>query len=126
MLLADGTLSLEQVGGLDLSRAELAFLSACQTAIGGVRVLDESVHLSAAFQLAGYRHVIGTMWAVADSLSAEVVAGIYDELRGGSGGTLAALDPGKSALAVHQAVRRLRDRYPGLPLRWIPYLHLGP
>lgn len=126
MLLADGTLSLEQVGGLDLSRAELAFLSACQTAIGGVRVLDESVHLSAAFQLAGYRHVIGTMWAVADSLSAEVVTGIYDELCGGSGGTLAALDPGKSALAVHQAVRRLRDRYPGLPLRWIPYLHLGP
>ena len=126
MLLADGTLSLEQVGGLDLSRAELAFLSACQTAIGGVRVLDESVHLSAAFQLAGYRHVIGTMWAVADSLSAEVVAGIYDELCGGSGGTLAALDPGRAALAVHHAVRRLRDRYPDLPLRWIPYLHLGP
>jgi len=70
--------------------------------------------------------VIGTMWAVADSLSAEVVAGIYDELCGGPGESLAALNPGRSALAVHHAVRRLRDRYPDLPLRWIPYLHLGP
>jgi len=51
MLLAEGTLTLEQVSSLELGRAELAFLSACQTAIGGVRVLDESEHLAAAFQL---------------------------------------------------------------------------
>ena len=126
LLLGDGLLTGLQIADLDLSQAELAFLSACQTAIGGVLLLDESVHLSAAFQLAGYRHVIGTLWAVADSGSAEVVAEIYDGLCADPAGRLATMDPARTALAVHHAARRLRDRHRALPLRWIPYLHAGP
>jgi hypothetical protein len=126
LLLRDGMLSIPRIAALDLSHAELAFLSACQTALGGVRLLDESVHLSAAFQLAGYRHVIGTLWTVADRSSADVVAEIYTALTGDSGEGLEALDVGRTAIALHHAVRRLRDRHRALALRWIPYLHIGP
>lgn len=36
---------------------DLAFLSACETATGSVRHLDEAIHLAAAMQFLGYRHV---------------------------------------------------------------------
>jgi CHAT domain-containing protein len=46
-------------------RAQLAFLSACQTARNPARdLLDEAIHLASAFQLAGYPHVVGTLWSV--------------------------------------------------------------
>jgi CHAT domain-containing protein len=125
LLLRDGALAIPRIAGLDLRRVELAFLSACQTALGGVRLLDESVHLGAAFQLAGYRHVIGTLWTVADRGSAEVVAEIYRAMSCGPDESLEALDVERAAIAVHQAVRGLRDRRV-LPLRWIPYVHIGP
>ena len=89
-------------------------------------MLDESAHLSGAFQVAGYRHVIGTLWTVADSSSAEVTAEIYAALAEGPDGGLEALDTGSAARAVHDAVRRLRDRHRALSLRWIPYVHIGP
>jgi CHAT domain-containing protein len=91
-MLRDGVLSIPRIAGEDMQRAELAFLSACQTALGGVRLLDESVHLSAAFQLAGYRHVIGTLWTVGDRSSAEIVAEIYRAMSGGRSESLEALD----------------------------------
>jgi hypothetical protein len=87
-----------------------------------VLVLDESAHLPAAFQVAGYRHVIGTLWTVADSSSAEV----YTALASGPDGGSEALDTEPTARAVHDAVRRLRDRRRALSLRWIPYVHIGP
>ena len=50
-----------------LRHAQLAFLSACQTAHSDAeRLIDEGIHLAAAFQLAGFPHVIGTLWPVYD------------------------------------------------------------
>ena len=59
-------LTVADVVRLRLRQAELAYLSACDTAQPGVRLLDESIHLASAFQAAGYRHVIATMWPVWD------------------------------------------------------------
>jgi CHAT domain-containing protein len=126
LMLDDGVLSIPQIAALDLSGAELAVLSACQTALGGVRLLDEAVHLSAAFQMAGYRHVIGTLWAVTDQTSAGLSADVYDQLSGRTSGDLDVLDTRDTAVAVHHAVRKLRERHRALPLRWIPYVHIGP
>ena len=126
LLLSDGVLTVPQVAALDLSQAELAFLSACQTAIGGVRLLDESLHVAAAFQLAGYRHVIGTLWAVSDRRSPEVVAEVYAGLGPEGARGLDDVDPDRSAFALHSAVRRLRDGRRAPALLWIPYVHIGP
>ncbi|KAF7174243.1 hypothetical protein CNMCM6106_008368 [Aspergillus hiratsukae] len=51
----------------------LAYLSACGTGqIRDARFLDESIHLISAFQLAGFRHVIGTLWEVNDKLCVDM------------------------------------------------------
>jgi CHAT domain-containing protein len=42
--------------------ASLAFLSACETAMGVEDLPDESVHLAASLLFAGFREVVATMW----------------------------------------------------------------
>ncbi|KAH9936570.1 CHAT domain-containing protein [Fomitopsis serialis] len=55
------SLKLSQLMSLSLENAELAFLSACQTATGNATVPDEAVHLAAGMLTAGFRSVVGTM-----------------------------------------------------------------
>ena len=45
----------------------LAYLSACSTAKNEVdQLLDEGIHLAGACQLAGFQHVVGSLWEVSD------------------------------------------------------------
>jgi hypothetical protein len=61
-LLQDGRLSVADIMRLDLPRAVLAFLSACQTAKGDRNAPDQAVHLAASMLFCGFRSVVGTMW----------------------------------------------------------------
>ena len=119
--LVDGPLTVLQLAAGELPDAELAFLSACQTAVGGVRLPDETIHLAAAVQLAGYRHVIATAWSISDRYAPEVTERTYADLI-----TTGQLDASGAALAIHRAVDALREREPSRPDLWAPYLHIGP
>ena len=56
----------------------LAYLSACGTGrIERDHFLDESLHLISAYQLAGFRHVIGTLWKVNDESCKEMSTTTY-------------------------------------------------
>src|ERR1700761_6074526 len=66
ILAGSSRLTLSKIMQLNLSRRDLAFLSACQTAKGDEKVSDEAVHLAAGMLVAGYRGVIATMWSVMD------------------------------------------------------------
>jgi len=110
---------------LELTRArlpsvELAFLSACTTARTGGELLDEPIHLAAACQLAGYRHVVATLWPIGDADTAELTKNFYTTLPTAQ---TALTGP---AVALHSATRALRDRNPDAPSRWAPYTHIGP
>jgi hypothetical protein len=120
--LHDGTLGVLELGRLQLTEASLAFLSACQTAVGGHQVEDESVHLAAAFSLAGFRHVIGTLWPINSYIAAQVAAGFYAGIRKRDG-TLAA---GRAACSLHAAIGEIRMRHPDKPDLWASHIHLGP
>lgn len=107
-----------------LRHAQLAFLSACQTARNeDVDLLDEAIHLTSAFQLAGFPHVIGTLWPILDSVSAHIAIEFYRRL-GSQPGTLAVA---RSAQALHDTIRNLRDSPGGaaLPSYWAAYIHAG-
>lgn len=49
---------------LDLSKAFLAVLSACETAKGDSTQPDQAVHLAAAMLFTGFSSVIATLWRV--------------------------------------------------------------
>jgi len=46
----------------DMPNASLAFLSACQTAMGDENLPDKAFHLAAALLFAGFRGTVATMW----------------------------------------------------------------
>jgi CHAT domain-containing protein/tetratricopeptide (TPR) repeat protein len=110
------------LSGLNLSAANLAYLSACSTMDMGTHLVDEAMHITAAFQLAGYRHVVGTLWPVSDRTSARVASDVYAQLT--SDGT-AALETEDAAVALHRAVRRLRADRQAAPTLWAPFIHIG-
>jgi CHAT domain-containing protein len=86
-----------------------------------VQVPDETIHLAAALQFAGYRHVIATAWSISDSSAPRVASATYTELA-----STGSLDAGRAATAIHRAVEALRARAPFRPDLWAPYLHIGP
>ncbi|NUS63374.1 MAG: CHAT domain-containing protein, partial [Saccharothrix sp.] len=120
LYLWDKPLTVLDVAELDLAHAELAYLSACHTAVGGATLPDEAIHLAAALQLAGYRHVIATLWTVGDRTAVDVATSVYTSLVDGAG-----LDLADTAHVLHRTVRALRDADPRDPTRWAPYIHSG-
>ncbi|KAJ6003558.1 CHAT domain-containing protein [Penicillium canescens] len=124
----------------------LAYLSACGTGqMLDETSVDESIHLASAFELAGFRHVIGTLWSVDDRLSVDMARMTYEFLH-----REGVRDESVSG-GLHHATRLLRDQWidsekhaghgkSGLSsserdasvlvperkrLHWVPYVHYG-
>ncbi|MFG2887518.1 CHAT domain-containing protein [Streptomyces sp. NPDC048297] len=114
-------LRIRDIARLDLS-GDLAYLSACETARSGPGFAAEAIHLTSAFQIAGYRHVIGTLWPVLDDAAAAIAVDVYGHLPQRSDGTP---DTDRVALALHHALRRVRENYRAVPTRWASHLHVG-
>ncbi|GAA2216739.1 CHAT domain-containing protein [Micromonospora olivasterospora] len=121
LFLADAPLTMADIAQLDLDGAHLAVLSACHTAMGTADLPDEAGHLAAALQVAGFRQVVSTLWAIADDTAVAVAEGLYDGLAGPDG----AVDPARAAGALHRVVGRLRQQNPYEPSRWAPFVHHG-
>ncbi|MDT0268669.1 CHAT domain-containing protein [Streptomyces sp. DSM 44915] len=98
----------------------LAYLSACSTTL--TRFADEALHLTGAFQLSGYPHVVGTLWPVGDRPAQQLAADFYGRLT--QGGRVAP-DPTHAATALHHAVRALRAKFPLTPTTWVAHTHTG-
>jgi CHAT domain-containing protein len=64
LYLGDGDLKVSKIMQNPIQNASLAFLSACETAMGDEKVPDEAIHLAATMLFAGFRGVVGTMWSV--------------------------------------------------------------
>lgn len=125
----------------------LAYLSACGTSqILDESAVDESIHLASACQLAGFRHVVGTLWSVDDGLCVDIARTMYEYLHD-NGMTDESVSQG-----LHWATRTLRNQWvdserpagreeslwPGasrdvalevtsVPKQpsWVPYVHFG-
>jgi tetratricopeptide (TPR) repeat protein len=118
----EAPLTVAELGAVHLDRAELAYLSACRTTVVEIGSLaDEPIHLTAALQIAGFPHVIGTLWEIDDETAVTVADAFYAGLRAGT----RSIEPDRAACALHIAMRALRDRLPRVPSLWAGYLHAG-
>jgi CHAT domain-containing protein len=119
----DARLTLLEIVRANLPAAEFAFLSACHTAeMTEGSVADEGLHLAAAVQYCGFRSVVGTMWAMADTDGRDLAKYFYQALFANSRGT--PYHEG-SAKALRFAVNKLR-RKRGITLeRWVNFVHYG-
>lgn len=84
----------------------LAYLSACGTGqIKSQNLFDEGIHLISACQLAGFRHVIGTLWEVNDESCVDMAAMIYNEIHKGG------MSDDSVCRGVHVATKAKRDQW---------------
>ncbi|KAH8150927.1 uncharacterized protein LAJ45_05109 [Morchella importuna] len=81
----------------------LAYLSACSTGNSNVdSLIDESIHLMGACQLAGFQNVIGSLWEVSDIHCVEVAKSVYITILDGR------MSSKSVSLGLHNAIRALR------------------
>ncbi|OIW24945.1 hypothetical protein CONLIGDRAFT_648022 [Coniochaeta ligniaria NRRL 30616] len=128
----------------NLSNGRLAYLPACHAAVGRApELLDEGLHLAAAFQLAGFPQVVGTLWQVNDRRAMQVSGRMWRDVFSGSahGG----IRYERVAGAVNAAVRELREstkradgdgdgdgddddvdmEFEDEPFVWAPFVYMG-
>jgi CHAT domain-containing protein/tetratricopeptide (TPR) repeat protein len=73
----DGILTAEEIAALDLSGVEWAVLSACDTGIGEVKVGEGVLGLRRAFEVAGARTLILSLWPVEDQAARDWMRQLY-------------------------------------------------
>ena len=106
---------------------QLAYLSACSGASVDIQALaDETIHMASGFLLAGFSHVIATLWNVGDDVCVEVARGFYGELLLGLAEKEGRVQRHQRvAWALHRALEPVRKEYIDEPLVWGGFIHLG-
>jgi CHAT domain-containing protein len=121
-----GRLTLLAIVRSQLPAAEFAFLAACHTAeLTEGSFSDEGLHLAAAMQYCGFRSVVGTMWAMADTDGADLSKHFYKTIFLDMADQDGVPYHERSALALQIAVQKLRKKR-GMTLeRWVNFVHYG-
>ena len=154
LLLRDGRLTLASMLDVHVESRQLflAYLSACGSGqMKSDSLVEESLHLSAAFQLAGFRHAIGTMWEASDRACVDAAVSVYGWMQRHG------MSDESVSEGLHHAIRELRKKWLGrgatggmsghredveegsrdtregrtvvswedAPLDWVPFVHYG-
>lgn len=115
-------LTVGMISNMNIHLAQVAYLSACSTANNAsVALADEAIHIASGFQLAGFSHVLATLWESNDSACREV-AGEFYRLLYKEGGEQ---DHRSVGSAFHCAVDRLRMQMLRQPIKWASFIHTG-
>jgi CHAT domain-containing protein len=98
------------------AHAELAFLATSDTTVPDLP--DEAISIAAAYQFAGFRHVIAGTRYLSDQVAAEAARMFYRSLLGSTADL-------KPADALNTALRQLKAQASDVA-RWASYVHYGP
>jgi CHAT domain-containing protein len=135
-VLSDGRLTLKRLMELHLPHAELAYLSACETASTDEYQPDEAINLAATMLFVGFKSVIATMWCVPFKDDLEMMLNFAIRSMDDVDGPFIAervyraifrdgkLDLNAVPHALDGAVKELRESG-AHPSRWATYVHIG-
>jgi tetratricopeptide (TPR) repeat protein len=115
LLMRDGQVTAREISQLKLTGGNIAYLSACETAVSEITVIDEAINMASACQLAGFRHVIATLWPIRDDIAVQVAKQVWQTAK----------DSGGPAVSVDNAIEDLRRKHPRQPSIWAAYIHSG-
>ncbi|WP_437202919.1 CHAT domain-containing protein [Planctomicrobium sp. SH664] len=126
----DGILTALEVAELDLTGVELATLSACETGLGELAAGEGVLGLQRAFQVAGARSTITTLWKIRDDATQDLMIHFYDNLWNKQMSKAEALRQAQLALLENPAYRGLiRENKPQTgrtpPSLWAAFLVSG-
>ncbi len=76
----DGILTGLEILDADLRGTELVILSACQTGLGAIRYGEGVAGLSHAFQMAGAKAVVGSLWSVTEKSALQTIEVMLENL----------------------------------------------
>ena len=119
----DGILTAEEIAELDLGEVDLAVLSACETGLGETAGGEGLLGLQRAFQVAGARSVVASLWTVNDDASRKLMVRFYENLWKSGGGV-----PGRLEALREAQLWMLRETTPAraTPSRTAEALREGP
>ena len=112
--LKNAPLTIHDIYGLELKRAALAVLSACNTQIGQLSRGDDMIAMNRAFIYAGAPSVIASLWSVDDKATSELMVAFHQRFARGE----------SPASALSAAQRDIRKEYPQ-PYYWAGFVLTG-
>jgi CHAT domain-containing protein/tetratricopeptide (TPR) repeat protein len=122
--LSDGLFTAREIQDMDLWGTDLVVASACKTGLGDVWVGEGVLSLRRAFQQAGARTVVSSLWSVEDEKTAKLMAR-FVELWGQNMPKASALR--KAQLEMITSLRRPGKKRPSdaPPFFWAPFICHG-
>ena len=108
----DGIITAEEIAAMDLSSVEGAVLSGCDTGVGALSAGEGILGLRRAFEIAGARSLVLTLWTVSDEAAREWMRSFYQaRLVRRASAAEAARDASRAILASRRAAGRSTHPY---------------
>ncbi len=122
----DGWLSAAELAAMDLSRVQLAVLSACETGLGDAQqaIGDGVFGLRRALSLAGVHGALMSLWQVADRETADLMGQFWRDLtacKGGACQPYRVLGRAQAAMRAHLT----KAGRPAHPYYWAGFVYAG-
>lgn len=108
----DGILTAREVADLYFPNTKLAVLSACETALGDIKQSEGVYGLQRAFQIAGVKNLVMSLWKVPSAETVEFMDELYKQLFSGK----------NVSNAFYVTQKTMRNKYKSEPYKWAAWV----